>query len=298
MTHKAGYVTIIGFHNTGKSTLLNALAAEKLAIISPKAQTTRHRIKAFVNGENYQIIFSDTPGILIPKYKLQQAMLKSIRESLEDADVILLITEPVQIINQELLPEQIRGGKIPVIILINKIDISTQKKVEEAYELWNKLIPFATIMPVSALLRINLKNLLDKIIDLLPESPPYFPKDELTEHQERFFVSEMIREQILLQFHEEIPYSCEVAIESFKEMPELIHITAVIFVMRESQKAILLGHHGKAIRKLGSAARKEIESFLRRHIFLQLRVKVEPEWRENERSLRRFGYTLSPPEEV
>jgi len=293
MDHKAGYVTIIGYPNVGKSTLMNALVGEKLSGITPKAQTTRHRILGILSDENHQMIFSDTPGILTPKYKLQQAMLSAISASLSDADIILLVTEPgLGFSHKEILQKIIQTG-LPVIILINKIDTISQDKLETEVENWAKILPQAEILPVSALHKSNLDLLKSRLIKLLPSHPPYYDKDELTDRNERFFVSEMIREKILINHSQEIPYSVEVAIDTFREEESLIRIRAIIYIARESQKAIILGHEGRAIKKLGTDARKSIEEFLGRHVFLELHVKVSKDWRENELTLKRFGYHIN-----
>ncbi|MEI6887910.1 MAG: GTPase Era [Bacteroidales bacterium] len=292
MAHKAGYISILGYPNVGKSTLMNALIGEKLSGITPKAQTTRHRILGILNGEDYQMVFSDTPGILTPKYKLHQAMVAAIGSSLADADIILLVTEPgLKFTHDEILQRIIKTER-PVIVLINKIDTINQTKLEKEVELWAKLLPNAEILPVSALHESNLNLLKIRLIKLLPQHPPYYDTDELTDRNERFFVAEIIREKILMNYSQEVPYSVEVAIDSFKEEDSLLRIRAIIYIARESQKAIILGHQGKAIKKLGTDARKSIEEFLDRHIFLELHVKVSKDWREDELQLRRFGYNL------
>jgi len=297
MAHKAGYITILGYPNVGKSTLMNALIGEKLSGITPKAQTTRHRILGIVNGDNYQMVFSDTPGILTPKYKLHQAMVSAISSSLSDADIILLVTEPGQKFTHEEILRRVIETKLPVIVLINKIDTIDQVKLEKEVEQWAKLLPNAEILPVSALHQSNLDLLKTHLIKLLPEHPSFYDKDELTDRNERFFVSEIIREKILMNYSQEVPYSVEVAIDSFKEEESLIRIRAIIYIARESQKAIILGHQGKAIKKLGTDARKAIEEFLGRHIFLELHVKVSKNWREDELQLKRFGYNLNEEKE-
>ena len=297
MAHKAGYITILGYPNVGKSTLMNALIGEKLSGITPKAQTTRHRILGIVNGDNYQMVFSDTPGILTPKYKLHQAMVSAISSSLSDADIILLVTEPGQKFTHEEILRRVIETKLPVIVLINKIDTIDQAKLEREVEQWAKLLPNAEILPVSALHQSNLDLLKTHLIKLLPEHPSFYDKDELTDRNERFFVSEIIREKILMNYSQEVPYSVEVAIDSFKEEESLIRIRAIIYIARESQKAIILGHQGKAIKKLGTDARKAIEEFLGRHIFLELHVKVSKNWREDELQLKRFGYNLNEEKE-
>jgi GTPase len=292
MTHKAGYITILGYPNAGKSTLMNALVGEKLSGITPKAQTTRHRILGILNGDNYQMVFSDTPGILTPKYKLQQAMLSAISSSLSDADIILLVTEPGQKFTHEEILRRIINTKQPVLVLVNKIDTINQEKLEKEVEYWAGLLPTAEILPVSALHDYNLDMLKTRLLKLLPKHPPYYDKDELTDRNERFFVSEIIREKILMNYSQEVPYSVEIVIDEFREEESLVRIRAVIYISRESQKAIILGHQGKAIKKLGTDARKSIEEFLGRHIFLELHVKVSKDWREDELQLKRFGYTL------
>jgi GTPase len=296
MSHKAGFVSILGYPNVGKSTLMNALVGEKLSIVTHKAQTTRHRIKGFVHGEDFQIVYSDTPGIIQPDYPLHKAMMAAVLASLSDADVILLVTEPGQPFSQEEILAKIRDMKTPVIVVINKIDLSDQQKVMDSVKLWHDKLPGSRQVAVSALGGFNVEAVFKDILDLLPESPAFYPKDELTDSSERFFVSEMIREKIFLQYAEEIPYSCEVSVESFKEEENITRIQAVIYVARESQKGILLGHEGRAIKKLGTDARKEIEEFIGRHIFLELRVKVEKNWRENDRMLKRFGYMMNDEE--
>ena len=297
MAHNAGYITILGYPNAGKSTLMNALIGEKLSGITPKAQTTRHRILGILNGEDYQMVFSDTPGILTPKYKLHQAMVSAISASIADADIILLVTEPGQKFTHEDILRKIISAKIPVIVLVNKIDTIDQGKLEREVEFWAKLLPEAEILPVSALLKSNLDLLLTRLIKLLPQHPPFYEKDELTDRNERFFVSEIIREKILINYSQEVPYSVEVVIDSFKVEDSLLRIRSVIYVSRESQKAIILGHQGKAIKKLGTEARKAIEEFLGRHIFLELHVKVSKDWREDELQLKRFGYKINEDNE-
>jgi len=292
MAHKAGYVTILGYPNVGKSTLMNALIGEKLSGITPKAQTTRHRILGILNGEDYQMVFSDTPGILVPKYKLHKAMFSAISSSLSDADIILLVTEPGLKFTHEDILRRIQQTKLPVIVLINKIDSIDQAKLEKEVEIWAALLPEAEILPISALHESNLDLLKGRMIKLLPEHPPYYESDELTDRNERFFVSEIIREKILMNYSQEVPYSVEVAIDTFKEEESLVRIRAVIYIARESQKAIILGHQGKAIKKLGTEARLSIEEFLNRHVFLELHVKVSKDWREDELQLKRFGYNL------
>jgi len=290
MSHKSGFVSIIGYPNVGKSTLMNALVGERLSIITPKAQTTRHRIMGILSGEDYQVIYSDTPGVIDPRYKLQRAMMAAVYTALDDADVILLVTEPGNNFSQEEILLKIKLITKPVILIINKIDLSNMEMVEEEVVKWTTAMPNATVLPVSALHKANLDQVFRAILRSLPESPAFYPKDELTDRSQRFFVSEIIREKILLNYSQEIPYSTEVRVDSFNEEEHVTHITATIYVTRESQKGILIGHHGSAIKKLGIDARKDIEAFLGMHIFLELRVKVAKEWREDDRTLRRFGY--------
>jgi GTP-binding protein Era len=291
MSHKSGFVSIIGYPNVGKSTLMNALVGEKLSIITHKAQTTRHRIMGIFNGEDFQIVYSDTPGILKPHYKLHRAMMAAVFASINDADIILLMTEPGNDFAQEEILEGLRLPGTRVIVLINKIDLGDMAVMEAEVEKWKINMPDATILPVSALHKLNLDQVLKTILHFLPEAPPFYPKDELTDRSQRFFVSEIIREKILLNFKQEVPYSSEVNVESFKEETHLTKIAATIYVARETQKGILLGHQGKAIKKLGTDARKDIEAFLGIHVFLELHVKVAKDWREDERALKRFGYS-------
>jgi len=292
MAHKAGFVSIIGYPNVGKSTLMNALLGEKLSIITPKAQTTRHRIMGILSGDDYQVVYSDTPGVIKPHYKLHRAMMSAVFSSIEDADVILLVTEPGNDFDEEDILRKLRETSAPVIVVINKIDLGNMEKLEKAAEKWMHLMPNATVLPVSALHNLNLDQVFKAIIHHLPESPAFYPKDELTDRSQRFFVSEIIREKILLNFSQEIPYSVEVAVESFKEEDTITRIAATIFVARETQKGILLGHQGSAIKKLGTDSRKDIESFLEKHVYLELSIKVAKEWREDERALKRFGYSM------
>ena len=291
MGHKAGFVSIVGNPNAGKSTLMNALVGEKLSIITSKAQTTRHRILGIVNGEDYQIVYSDTPGHLEPAYKLQEKMLGAVNVSLSDADVLLLLIDMLD----EHLPsaaflEQLAKTGVPLLVLLNKVDLADQTKLENAVQKWNQLLPKAEIIPVSALRNFNLNLVFDKIMSLLPENPPYYDKEELTDRSQRFFVSEIIREKILLIYDKEIPYSSEVIIEAFKEKETLTSIRATILVERDSQKGILIGHQGAMLKKLGTQARKDIEAFLERKVFLELFVKVDKDWRSNDGRLRQFGY--------
>ncbi len=291
MAHKAGFVNIIGYPNVGKSTLMNAVVGEKLSIITSKAQTTRHRIMGIVNGEDFQIVYSDTPGIVRdPAYKMHEYMNKYIESALIDADVILLMTEPGIKFGEESVINKIEHSKIPLLVLINKIDLSDQTAVEADINYWKEKFPRAEVIPISALRKFNISKIFDTILEKLPESPAYYPKDELTTRTERFFVSEIIREKIFLNYKKEIPYSVEVAVESFKESENLIKIHAYIFVERDSQKGILLGHQGNAIKRTGTMARLEMEKFFDKKIFLQLSVKVNKDWRNSDKLLGQFGY--------
>ena len=288
--HKAGFVNIIGNPNVGKSTLMNALVGEKLSIITSKAQTTRHRIMGIVNGEDFQIVYTDTPGIVNPHYKLHEQMMGFVNSALEDADLFLLVTEIGETFkNQEVLTKIIRSST-PIILVINKIDLSDQQTIHDKIAYWQNQIPRAIIVPASATERFNIDTIFDHILDLLPENPPYFPKDELTDRSMRFFVSEIIREKLLLYYQKEIPYSCEVAVESYQEKEGIDHIGAVIFVERETQKAILIGHKGMSIKKVGIEARKDIEEFTGKKCFLNIYIKVLKDWRNSDRALRQFGY--------
>jgi GTP-binding protein Era len=292
MTHKAGFVSIIGSPNVGKSTLMNVLVGERLSIITHKAQTTRHRIMGIFSGEDFQIVYSYTPGILKPHYLLHKSMISAIYSSIADADIILLVTEIGEKFAHEDVLQKIKEEKKPVIVIINKIDLADQPKVEATIEEWKLKLSQADIIAISALHCFQTAMVFDTIIKHLPESPEYFPKEEITDRSQRFFVSEIIREKILLNFSQEIPYSVEVVVDSFKEEERLTRISAYLFVARESQKAIILGHQGKAIKKLGTEARKDIEDFLEKHIFLELNVKVRKDWRDDVKELKRFGYSL------
>ena len=288
--HKAGFVNIIGNPNVGKSTLMNALVGEKLSIITSKAQTTRHRIMGIVNGDDFQIVYTDTPGIVNPHYKLHEQMMGFVNSALEDADLFLLVTEIGETFkNQDVLAKIIRSNT-PVILVINKIDLSNQQTISDKIAYWQNQIPRAIIVPASATERFNIDTIFDHIIEQLPENPPYFPKDELTDRSMRFFVSEIIREKLLLYYQKEIPYSCEVAVESYQEKDGIDNISAIIFVERESQRAILIGHKGMSIKKVGVEARKDIEEVTGKKCFLNLYVKVMKDWRNSDRALRQFGY--------
>ncbi|PKP35402.1 MAG: GTPase Era [Bacteroidetes bacterium HGW-Bacteroidetes-17] len=288
--HKSGFVNIIGNPNVGKSTLLNALVGEKLAIITSKAQTTRHRLMGIVHGEDFQIVYSDTPGIVDPHYKLHEYMMKFIDSALIDADIFLLVIEVNDKFNHPEVLDKIKNSGLPIILLINKIDLSDQETVVQQINEWQIKLPMAEVIPISALNHFNLEQVFNTLLEKLPENPPYFPKDELTDKSQRFFVSEIIREKILLFYKKEIPYSVEVVVESFKESDKIIKIFALIFVARESQKAIIIGHGGLALKKVGTEARKDIEDFVGKQVFLELTVKVNKDWRDKDLQLKRFGY--------
>ena len=290
MSHKAGFVNIIGNPNVGKSTIMNALVGEKLAITTAKAQTTRHRLIGIVNGKDFQIVYSDTPGIVDPHYKLHQYMMKFVETAIIDADVFLFVTEVDDKEINEAILNKIIESEIPIVVAINKIDLSDQPRVVELIQQWQEKIPRAKIIPVSAIKNFNLDTVLKSLKENLPENPPYFPKDELTDKTQRFFVSEIIREKILLNYQKEIPYSAEVAVEAFKEEEKITRIMATIFVARDSQKGIIIGHQGSAIKKLGTDARKDIEEFVGQKVFLELSVKVVKDWRDKDTHLKRFGY--------
>ena len=290
--HRAGFVNIIGNPNVGKSTLMNQLVGEKVSIMTSKAQTTRHRIKGIVNGDDFQIVYSDLPGVLDPAYMMQKYMMKFVTDSLQDADIILYLIECGEIRYNEELVAKINKMGIPVVFIINKTDKYTEEQVEESKSHWQTIFPAADVFAISALKGVNIEPLRDRIIALLPECPPYFPKDALTDRPMRFFVSELIREQILLQYKKEIPYSVEVVVESYKEEPEIVRIAATLYVERSTQKAIIIGSKGSAIKKLGTDARISIEEFLQKHVYLDLSVKVLKDWRNNELQMKRFGYSL------
>ena len=289
--HKAGFVTIIGNPNVGKSTLMNAFVGEKLSIITSKAQTTRHRILGIVNGENFQVVLSDTPGIIKPAYRLQEAMMDVVKTALEDADIIIYMVEVGETqVKDEAFLKKINTLTIPVLLVLNKIDTTSQDALEEQVQFWSRKIPDAELYPIAALENFNVKEVFERILELLPESPPFYPKDQLTDKPERFFVNEMIREKILLHYKKEIPYAVEVETEAFAEEEHIIHIRSVIMAERESQKAILIGHKGAALKKTGTDARKDLEKFFGKKIYLELYVKVNKDWRKDPRQLRRFGY--------
>ena len=290
--HKSGFVNIIGNPNVGKSTLMNALVGERLSIITSKAQTTRHRIMGIVNGDDFQIVYSDTPGILKPNYKLQESMMKFVRGAVSDADIILYVTDTVEQQsdrNADILEKILHSG-IPVMLVINKIDLTTQEKLEALVAEWHERLPQAVIIPASAKEGFNIGAIFDRIIEQLPEGEPFYPKDTLTDKTLRFFASEIIREKILTNYDKEIPYCCEIAIESYKEEPTIDRISATIFVARDSQKGIVIGHKGEKLKRVGQQAREDLERFLDKKVFLQLFVKVNDDWRNSDRQLRRFGY--------
>jgi GTP-binding protein Era len=288
---KSGYINIIGNPNVGKSTLMNEMVGEKLSIITSKAQTTRHRIMGIVNGENFQMVFSDTPGIVNPVYKLHENMMRTVRSAITDADVILYVTDVVETRDKhEQFINKLTKLQVPVIVAINKTDLTNTAAVELMTAEWKQILPDALIFPVSALRKHNTKQLFDTLLEKLPEGPVYFPDDSLTDRPERFFVSEIIREKIFLNYKKEIPYSCEVVIDSYKEGDDMVRINAIINVLRDTQKGIIIGHKGEAIKKTGTQARLEIEKFLGRRVYLGLQVKVVPDWRNNDRMLKRFGY--------
>lgn len=289
--HKSGFVNIIGNPNVGKSTLMNSLVGEKLSIITSKAQTTRHRILGIINGKNFQLVLSDTPGIIKPNYQLQSSMMDFVKTAIDDADIILYMIEVGEsTLKDEDLYDKIKSSKIPILLIINKIDLTNQKDLEKQIDKWKDKLPNAEIFPISALEKFQLENLLERLIELLPEAPPYFPKDQLTDKPERFFVNEIIREKILLNYKKEIPYSIEVLTEEFKEDETIIRIRSVIMVERDSQKGIIIGHKGDALKKTGIQARKDLEDFFGKQIHIELYVKVNKNWRNNQRQLKRFGY--------
>lgn len=289
--HRSGFVNIIGNPNVGKSTLMNALVGERISIITSKAQTTRHRIMGIVNGEDFQIVYSDTPGVLKPNYKLQESMLKFSTGALKDADLLLYVTDTVEKKDKhsDFIDKVVSSG-LPTILVINKIDLTTPEKLNEMVESWQEILPNAVIVPVSALNDFNLENLFKLIIEKIPVGEPFYPKDALTDKPMRFFASEIIREKIFLNYDKEIPYSVEVVVEQYKESPEIDRISAVIYVARATQKGIIIGHKGSKIKTVGIQARKDLEDFLQKKVFLEIFVKVGQEWRDDERMLKNFGY--------
>jgi len=289
--HKSGFVNIVGNPNVGKSTLMNLFVGERISIATFKAQTTRHRIMGIINDDDVQIVFSDTPGVLKPNYKLQESMLAFSESALADADVLLYVTDPIEKVdkNGEFL-QKVAKMSVPVLVLINKIDLTQQDKLVQLVEEWHEMLPNAEIIPVSATAKFNVDVVLRRIRELIPECPPYFDKDQLTDKPARFFVSEIIREKILLFYDKEIPYSVEVGVESFKEEKNLIRISAVIYVERDSQKGIIIGHQGKALKKVATEARKSLEKFFGKKIYLETYVKVDKDWRSSDKELNLFGY--------
>ena len=291
MKHKSGFVNIIGNPNVGKSTLMNALIGQNLSIITNKAQTTRHRIKGILSDENYQIVFSDTPGIIKPAYKLQESMMQYVKSAFQDADVILYVVEIGEqgLMDKDIF-EKIKKLKIPLIILLNKIDLVTQEKVLIEIDNWKNKFSDAVILPISALNRFNINEIINSIVELLPFSPPYYSKEEVTDKSERFFVEEIIREKILKHYKKEVPYSVEISVEEFIEEDEIVRIRAIIYVLRESQKAILIGHKGLGLKRIGSESRKDIEKMINKKVFLTTPIKVKKDWRNNSSQLKKFGY--------
>lgn len=291
MAHRSGFVNIIGNPNVGKSTLMNALVGEKLSIVTAKAQTTRHRIMGIVNGEDWQIVYSDTPGILKPNYRLQENMMKFVNGAIGDADIILYVTDTVETSDKnEDYVSRLNDLECPVIVVINKIDISDQTRVKELMAWWQEHVPAATVIPASASEKFNMESIFEAVVSRLPVCPPWFDKEAFTDKSLRFFASEIIREKILLNYKEEIPYCCEVGIETFKEGAERYDIGAVIYVMRESQKGIIIGRQGASLKKVGTQARIEMEDFFQKKVFLSIYVKTDPDWRESRKELRKFGY--------
>lgn len=291
--HKSGFVNIVGNPNVGKSTLTNLLVGEKISIITSKAQTTRHRILGIVNTEEYQIVYSDTPGVLHPNYKLQESMMNFSVSALNDADVLLYMTDVIEknVKNEEFL-SKVQKVEVPVLLLINKIDQTNQQDLEQLVSEWHELLPKAEIYPISALNKFNIETVKKRIIELLPESPPYFEKDAMTDRPARFFVTEIVREKILLYYQKEIPYSVEVIVEEFKEEKDIINIRVLIVTERPTQKGIIIGHQGKALKKVGMMARKDIERFFDKKVFLEMYVKVENDWRNRDNLLKQYGYQL------
>ena len=291
MEHKAGFVNIIGNPNVGKSTLMNALVGQKLSIITNKAQTTRHRIIGILNKKEYQIVFSDTPGIIKPAYKLQENMMNFVHSAFQDADILVYMVEIGEKgLKDENLYNRIKNTKLPLMLLLNKIDLADQDEVMDAIRFWEKELPNAMILPISALNGFNIKEIIAKIVDKLPDSPPYYDKDAITDKSERFFIEEIIREKILKHYKKEIPYSVEIEVEEFFEEEDIIRIRAIIYVLRESQKGILIGHKGMGLKRIGSEARRDIEKMLDKKVFLATPIKVNKNWRNDDRQLKKFGY--------
>ena len=291
MQHKSGFVNIIGSPNVGKSTLMNKLVGEKLSIITSKAQTTRHRILGIVNDDDYQIVFSDTPGVLDPHYKLHESMMNFVNAALKDADIILFVTDIFETgMNHEATLKRIQKTSTPVVVLLNKIDLGTPEKLDEKVDYWAGIIPNAEILPISALENFNVSLLWDKIISLLPENPPYYDKGELTDRPMRFFISEMIREKIFIHYKKEVPYATQVEVEEYHEDEKIIRIRAIIYVERQTQKGIIIGHQGSKLKRVGIDSRKDIEKFVDKQVYLELFVKVDKDWRENDKKLDKYGY--------
>lgn len=291
MAHKSGYVNIIGKPNVGKSTLMNLLVGEKLSIVTAKAQTTRHRILGILNDENYQMIFTDSPGTLVPKYKLHESMMKFVNMAFEDADIILYLADASENVPEnDNFIEKVIKTEIPVVLVINKIDLINEEQLAKLKSAWAGLLPGKEIITISALQKNNTDKLLKRLVEILPEGEPYYPKDELTDKNMRFLVSEIIREKILLHYQQEIPYSVEISIDEFKEEATITRIRAIIYVARESQKGIVIGHQGKALKRVGTEARIEMEKLLGKKVFLETHVKVKKDWRDDENNLRQFGY--------
>ncbi|WP_320054585.1 GTPase Era [uncultured Acetobacteroides sp.] len=291
MAHKSGFVNILGNPNVGKSTLMNGLVGERLSIITAKAQTTRHRIMGLVNTDDYQIVYSDTPGILKPSYKLQESMMSFVNTAITDADVFLYVTDVVETPDKNIeYIDRLKKSSTPIILIINKVDLTTQEKLEVLVEQWKERLPDALIIPASAKLNFNIEAIMSNIVRLLPEAPPYFPKDQLTDKPMRFFAAEIIREKIFLNYEKEVPYCTEVVIEAYTEEPTIVRVSAVIYVARQTQKGIIIGKQGSMLKKVGTQARKELEAFLGTKVFLEMFVKVSDKWRDNERDLKNFGY--------
>ena len=291
MKHKSGFVNIIGNPNVGKSTLMNSLIGQDLSIISSKAQTTRHRIKGILSNENYQIVFSDTPGVIKPAYKLQESMMQYVKSAFQDADVIMYVVEIGEKgLKDNDIFEKIQQLKIPLIILLNKIDLVSQEKVLEEIENWTSKFSTAKILPISALNGFNINEVIQLILEVLPESPAYYSKDDITDKSERFFIEEIIREKILKHYKKEVPYSVEISVEEFFEEEEIIKIRAIIYVLRESQKGIIIGHKGLGLKRIGTESRKDIEKMLGKKVFLKTPIKVKKDWRDNSSQLKKFGY--------
>jgi len=291
MDHKAGYVNIIGNPNVGKSTLMNALIGQKLSIITHKAQTTRHRILGILNEKDYQIVFSDTPGVIEPEYKLQESMMNFVHSAFQDADVIIYMIEVGEKgLKDQRLFERLKKTEVPVLILLNKIDLSEQDLVSKEMDMWSSIFPSAELLPISALNNFNINVIKRRLVDMLPVSPPYYDKDAITDKSERFFIEEIIREKILTHYKKEIPYSVEIEVEEFFEEESITKIRAIIYVMRESQKGIIIGHKGMGLTRIGSESRKDIERMLDKKVFLETPVKVKKNWRNDNRELKKFGY--------